>query len=36
MNHDHYVVLEVTPNTAFWTLVDYEGYPIFSKEFFPQ
>ena len=35
MNRDHFVISEIAPNTAFQTLVDYEGYSISSKEFLP-
>ena len=28
--------LRLLPNTAFWTLVDFEGYFLSSKGFFPQ
>ena len=35
MNRDHSVVLRLHPSTAFWTLVDYEGYSISSKGFLP-
>ena len=31
MNRDHSVVLRLNPRAAFWTLVDYEVYYIFSK-----
>ena len=27
--------LRLHPRTAFWTLIDYEGYSIYSKEFLP-
>ena len=30
-NRDHSVVLRFHPSTAFWSLVDYEGYSISSK-----
>ena len=30
-NRAHSVVLRLHPSTAFWTLVDYEGYSISSK-----
>ena len=34
-NWDHYDIFEVSPSTAFWTLVDYEGYFVSSKGFWP-
>ena len=35
MNRDHSLsFLRLHPGTAFWTLVDYEGYSIFSIGFF--
>ena len=35
MNRGHSVVLRLHPSTAFWTLVDYNGYSISSKGFLP-
>ena len=34
-NRARSVVLRLHPSTAFWTLVDYEGYSISSKGFLP-
>ena len=34
-NRGHSVILRLQPRTAFWTLVDYEGYSISSKQFLP-
>ena len=34
-NRDHSVILRLYPSTAFWTLVDYDGYSISSKIFLP-
>ena len=34
-NRDHSVVLRLHPSTAFWTLVDHDGYSISSKGFLP-
>ena len=34
-NKDHSVVFEIASRTAFWTLVDYDGYSISSKGFLP-
>ena len=31
MNRDHSVIFEIVPNTAFWTLVNYEGYPFLLR-----
>ena len=28
---DHSVIFEIVPNTAFWTLVNYEGYPFLLR-----
>ena len=35
MKRDHSVILRLYPSNAFWTLVDYDGYSISSKGFFP-
>ena len=35
MNQDHSVIFRLHPSTAFWTLVDFEGYSIASKGFLP-
>ena len=38
MNRDHSVNFEIAPRyciSAFWTLIDYEGYSIPSKGFLP-
>ena len=35
MNRDHSVVFEIASSTAFWTIVDHDGYSISSKGFLP-
>ena len=35
MNRDHSGILEIASKSAFWTLVDYDGYSISSKGFLP-
>ena len=35
MNRNHLSFLRLHPSTAFWTLVDYDGYSISSKGFLP-
>ena len=34
-DRDHSVVFQIASNTAFWTLVDYEGYSISSEGLLP-
>ena len=34
-NRDHSVFLRLHPSTAFWTLVDHDGYSLSSKGFLP-
>ena len=34
-NRDHCVVFEIASETAFWTLVDQDGYSISSEGFLP-
>ena len=34
-NRDHSVFLRLHPSTAFWTLVDHDGFSISSKGFLP-
>ena len=34
-NRDHSVIFETASSTAFWTLVDHDGYSISSKGFLP-
>ena len=33
-NRDNLSFLRLHPSTAFWTLVDHDGYSLFSKGFF--